>query len=47
MSSAQVRADSATPTLVRGLDLRFEVVVLPVSDVARAADMTASPTGWR
>ena len=47
MSSTQVRSDSTTaPPGAPATDMKLEVVVLPVSDVDRAADFYAR-LGWR
>ena len=47
MSSTQQRGDTATLTPeVRGVDMKLEVVVVPVSDVGRAKQCYGS-LGWR
>ena len=46
MSTAQVGTDSANLAVVRDVDLKFEVVVIPVSDVDRAKQFYAG-LGWR
>lgn len=48
MSTTDVRADVAKSYVKPGLsDMKLEVVVLPVSDVDRAADFYAGKLGWR
>jgi catechol 2,3-dioxygenase-like lactoylglutathione lyase family enzyme len=47
MSSAQVRSETATETpRARTVDMKLEVVVIPVSDVDRAKEFYGS-LGWR
>jgi len=46
MSTAEVRTDTASPTVINAVDFKFEVVVIPVSDVDRAKKFY-SDLGWR
>src|SRR3954462_6782028 len=46
MSTAEVRTDTASPTFINAVDFKFEVVVIPVSDVDRAKEFYAN-LGWR
>ena len=46
MSSTQVRSETAIETpRARTVDMKLEVVVIPVSDVDRAKDFTATWVG--
>jgi catechol 2,3-dioxygenase-like lactoylglutathione lyase family enzyme len=47
MSTTQLRADARSPEETRKSDMKLEVVVLPVSDVDRAAEFYAGRMGWR
>lgn len=48
MSTTEVRPGGATTQLGPGRsDMKLEVIVLPVSDVDRAADFYAGKLGWR
>ena len=48
MSNTQVRSEPATQILNAGkVDLKLEVVVIPVSDVDRAKRFYAATLGWR
>ena len=47
MGAAEVRSHDATSdTSVAGIDMKFEIVVIPVSDVDRAKEFYAK-LGWR
>src|SRR3954464_1644555 len=46
MSTAEVRTDTSSPTVINAVDFKFEVVVIPVSDVDRAKKFYAN-LGWR
>src|SRR3954449_10880090 len=47
MSQAQLRSDTdIAPQAVPAVDMKFEIVVIPVSDVDRAKDFYAK-LGWR
>src|SRR3954462_13742 len=46
MSTAEVRTDTSSPTVINEVDFKFEVVVIPVSDVDRAKQFYAD-LGWR
>ena len=47
MGNSDARSETATPTAgTRGTDMKFEIVVLPVSDVDRAKSFYSS-LGWR
>jgi len=46
MSNTEVRSETSQPTVVRGVDMKLEVVVIPVADVDRAKSFYAS-LGWR
>src|SRR3954467_7008097 len=46
MSTAEVRTDTSSPTVINEVDFKFEVVVIPVSDVDRAKQFYAG-LGWR
>jgi catechol 2,3-dioxygenase-like lactoylglutathione lyase family enzyme len=47
MSNAQMRSETAVePPKARGVDMKFEIVVIPVSDVDRAKQFY-SKLGWR
>src|SRR3954451_13693550 len=46
MSTAEVRTDTSGPTVINEVDFKFEVVVIPVSDVDRAKKFYSN-LGWR
>src|ERR1700749_3847549 len=47
MSTTELRSNDTTrPASVAGLDMKFEIVVIPVSDVDRAKEFYAR-LGWR
>src|SRR3954453_6782622 len=46
MSTAEVRTDTSSPTVINEVDFKFEVVVIPVSDVDRAKEFYTN-LGWR
>src|SRR4051795_7573198 len=46
MSTAEVRTDTSSPTVINEVDFKFEVVVIPVSDVDRAKQFYSN-LGWR
>src|SRR3954467_7327800 len=46
MSTAEVRTDTSSPTVINAVDFKFEVVVIPVSDAPRAKKFY-SDLGWR
>src|SRR3954466_11968192 len=46
MSTAEVRTDTSSPTVINEVDLKFEVVVIPVADVDRAKEFYGN-LGWR
>ena len=48
MTTTQVRPDNATDKAVAAkVDMKFEIVVIPVSDVDRAKDFYGGKLGWR
>jgi catechol 2,3-dioxygenase-like lactoylglutathione lyase family enzyme len=48
MSTTEVRGDGATSDTRAGkIDMKLEVVVIPVSNVARAAEFYGEKLGWR
>ena len=48
MSTAEVRSDNATAkATVAKMDMKFEIVVIPVSDVDRAKEFYGEKLGWR
>jgi catechol 2,3-dioxygenase-like lactoylglutathione lyase family enzyme len=47
MGTTEVRADGATSDARTDLDMKLEIVVLPVADVDRAAEFYAGKLGWR
>jgi catechol 2,3-dioxygenase-like lactoylglutathione lyase family enzyme len=48
VSATDASTDTVTPTAeAGGLDMRLEVVGLPVSDIDRAKDFYATKLGWR
>ena len=47
MSTTEVRSDNATSKAIAAkVDMKFEIVVIPVSDVDRAKEFYAK-LGWR
>jgi len=48
MSTTEVRSDNATGKAVAAkVDMKFEIVVIPVSDVDRAKEFYGGKLGWR
>src|SRR5215203_2757308 len=48
MSTTEVRSDNATGAAVGAkVDMKFEIVVIPVSDVDRAKEFYGGKLGWR
>src|SRR5215813_9361643 len=48
MSTTEVRSDNATGKAVAAkVDMKFEIVVIPVSDVDRAKEFYGEKLGWR
>src|SRR5215467_7157612 len=48
MSTTEVRPDNATGKAVAAkVDMKFEIVVIPVSDVDRAKEFYGGKLGWR
>jgi catechol 2,3-dioxygenase-like lactoylglutathione lyase family enzyme len=47
MTTTEIRSDEATSARVGKLDMKLEVVVIPVSDVERAVTFYETRLGWR
>ena len=48
MSTTEVRSDNATSNAIAAkMDMKFEIVVIPVSDVDRAKEFYGAKLGWR
>jgi catechol 2,3-dioxygenase-like lactoylglutathione lyase family enzyme len=48
MSTAEVRSDNATAKATAAkMDMKFEIVVIPVSDIDRAKEFYGEKLGWR
>ena len=48
MSTAEVRSNNATAkTTAAKMDMKFEIVVIPVSDIDRAKEFYGEKLGWR
>ena len=48
MSTAEARSNNATDKAIAAkMDMKFEIVVIPVSDVDRAKEFYGEKLGWR